>query len=389
MNKIFNLDTNASLAILPEVIEVVKSFSFNCSNPSSIHSLGQNSKALIELSRTNIKKFLNCNNARIVFTSGATEANNQVVSSFFFNSNNNSNFVTSNAEHLSILNPFLQIQKKSADIRVIDVDSSGYINISKLLNSIDENTKLVSLILANNEIGTINNIQSIVELIKSKNKNCLVHTDAVQAIGKLKVDFDDLGIDLMTISGHKFGALTGIGALIIKKGVTLNPFLLGGSQEHNLRAGTENIIGIVSIGEAAKVLHNRLEKRINSLIKIRESFISKMNQLKIDCSFNVNYKQVNHLPNTISVKFKGVKAADLLVALDLEGIYVSAGSACSSGKPIVSHVLSAIGLTNKEANETIRISFNDDLSTDDIDYILEKFNKLLIQIKEENEYRES
>jgi cysteine desulfurase len=262
----------------------------------------------------------------------------------------------------------------------VNPNTNGEIDPDSVASSLSEETSLVSVMAANNETGVINDIKTVVSLVRARAPRALIHTDAAQLCGKVPFSFHDLGVDLLTISGHKFGALTGVGALVIRKGVEIEPLIDGGPQESKLRGGTENVLGIISMGAAALEAHTELSQRSESMREIRDLFEAEL--CRVIEGISINGEKATRLPNTSSLYIRGVRADDLLVALDREGVYVSGGAACSSGKPEPSHVLSAMGHSEERSRSTVRVSFRAFESREIIPQLVPIFAKAVTRIRD-------
>ncbi len=357
------LDYNASAPLLKEVKEYIVSIIDEYGNPSSVHTSGRKAKNIIEIARKEIASLVNVNKDNIIFTSGATEANNLAL-------NNYDVIVSSNIEHDSIL--------AKENIILVEINKEGYLDLNDLenkLNTIKSNQSvLVSVMLANNETGIIQPIREVAKITKKK-KFCL-HTDAVQALGRIQVDLHDLGCDLMTISSHKIGGPKGAGALLFKSKNNIKSIIKGGSQENNLRAGTEAIISLAGFGKAAKYCN--IEK-MTKVKKIRDFFEEQL--LGSNIGVTIIGRDSKRLPNTFMFGFPNVKTEDLIMALDLEGFEVSSGSACSSGQVEKSKTLMAMGIEEEIIESAVRISLGDYNDEDDA----VNFTKKIIEIN--NRYK--
>jgi len=347
-----NFDANASYGLLPQVKEGLERLGFDHLNPSSVHSGGQKAKALVEEAKTQILKFacLDAKTYDVVFTSGATEANNTAIFSVaekYLNqtSRQNIHFLTSAVEHPSVLAPMRRLRSLG-----FTVNEEVFGRDPSVLGP----AVFASVMLANNETGEIFDLKGLMSELKTNSPQLVFHSDCVQALGKLNLDFSSFGFDMLTFSGHKLGALPGVGALVFRRSLELIPLILGGAQQKGYRAGTENVLGIASFGLAAASLGAKLQERVREFQKRKEILRTILTAGVSQIEFNAEVG--NSLPNTLSVWIKGVHADDLVVALDLDGILVSSGSACSSGRPEPSHVLLALGQTEKRVKETIRIS---------------------------------
>lgn len=338
-----NFDRNASYGLLVEVAGELHRSGLQHLNPSSIHSGGQEARALVEEARERVGILVGASGSdRVVFTSGATEANNMAVSLA-----REGKAVCSAIEHPSVLEPL-----RSFGIDVLEI--APLFSPEAFLDACSEETKVVSLMLANNETGVILSVKETASLIRKHYPNTLIHCDAVQAAGKMELVFSELGVDMLTVSSHKIGGLAGTGALVVSERVPTKAFIVGGPQETRWRGGTENVLGVAAFGVAAKLVHSQLVNRIQSM----ETSTEKFEQLVLNSISEVSFHDFGYqkIPNTLNLHVPGVVADDLVVALDLAGLYVSSGAACASGKPDPSHVLLALGLNEKVARETLRVS---------------------------------
>jgi cysteine desulfurase len=292
---------------------------------------------------------------QVIFTSGASEANNTVVHSFALAG---AHIVSTAIEHPCVLEPLRAAQSRGVSVSLVAPEPNGEVLASSLLSEVRPETKLISVMAANNETGVINRISDIARGVRANKSSVVVHTDAAQLVGKVGASFVDLGVDALTISGHKIGALSGIGALIVKEGISISPYILGGPQEGKLRGGTENLLGVISLGLAASDILSQGEERFRAMQLVRDAFEAQLLAELPDCQ--INGQTAIRLPNTTNVWVPRVRSDDLLVALDLDGIYVSSGAACSSGKPEPSHVLLAMGQKEERVRSTVRISFRAD-----------------------------
>lgn len=377
MDKI-NLDTNASFGLAAHVRDVLQRELKSYLNPSSIHSEGQRSRAVIEHARMSISRLLGVTQKqRVIFTSGATEANNAIVFSSCYYSNadlfesDEYAIVTSSVEHPSILAPVRRMQAEGFPVKIVEPREDGNFDPADFFNVCGPKTRLLSVMLANNETGQILPVREIAQLVKERYPQILIHSDGVQSVGKVPVDINELGIDALTITAHKIGGLTGVGALIADRECHIEPLLLGGAQELKFRAGTENVFGILSFGVAADIGRQRIADGA-SVMKANADFLWSEISRRISGA-TLNNGHLERLPNTLNVRFTGTRADDLVVALDLEGVLVSAAAACSSGKPEPSHVLLALGLTPEESRSSLRISLHDEYQPGELDRAIEIF----------------
>lgn len=354
---IFDLDANASYAPSEHLREVISDAWALVGNPSSLHTRGQRARAAVEDARVAVRQLVGASpRDHVVFTSGATEGNNTVVASAF--SSSAGAIVTSAIEHPCILQPVAMAAARGRPVVYVTPRASGEVCAGDVVEALPTDTSLVSVMAANNETGVKNNIERIAVSVRERAPKALLHTDAAQLLGKEAVSFAALNVDCMTLSGHKCGALPGVGAIVIREGVELTPLLLGGPQEGKLRAGTENILGIISFACAARECIESLSQRAENMAHIRDRFEALLTSTVPGCT--IHGLNADRLPNTSSVAFEGIRGDDLVVALDLAGVLVSSGAACSSGKPDPSHVLAAMGLSEEVVRSTVRFSFRGD-----------------------------
>lgn len=346
-------DNSATTKIFDEVLDdVIDTMKNSFGNASSLHRLGYESEQKIVKYTKILSQILRCKDSEIYFTSGGTESNNLAifgVCDAYKKSGNK--VITTKIEHPSVLKCFNELEQRGFDVVYLDVDEKGYINIQNLIDEIDDNTILVSIMYVNNEIGTIQNIDEIAQKIKEKNKNTIFHTDAVQAFGKININVKN--IDLISVSGHKIHAQKGIGFLYIKSGVRLKNILFGAGQQKGIRSGTINNEGIVGLCKASQIAYENLQKNYENAIKIRNEIISLKDKIDGVC---INGDEQNGIPYILSISFKDIKGEVLLHALEEKNIFVSTGSACSSK---TKKDLSTIYYVNKDnLGSTIRVSFS-------------------------------
>ena len=375
MKKVY-LDNASTTAIRPEVVaEMTTVLLEEYGNPSSSHFFGRNSKNLIELSRKSIAKQLQVTASEIIFTSCGTEANNLILKSCIRDLNI-TRIITSKIEHHAVLHT-LQILQKQYDIQIdyVNILPSGdvdLIHLSDLL--LDSKKTLVTLMHVNNEIGTILNLDRVVKICK-QNK-ALFHTDTVQSIGKTEINLAEIGIDFLVASAHKFHGPKGIGFAFIRKGITLNPIILGGEQEKGMRAGTECVHNIVGMAKAFNIANTNLEKEREAITKIKNYAIQELKKYFPDVKFNGNPDQTFYNVINVNLPFTEEKTAMILFNLDMKGIAVSRGSACQSGSVKPSHVLAEILSDEDLKKPSLRISFSHYNSKEDIDYLIENLQLL-------------
>jgi len=348
------LDHASAMPIDSRVYEFAKEYLLKeFGNPSSLYSLGLNAKKAIEDARVKIQKFINAENEKsIIFTCSATEANNLAIrGTALRNINDGKELVASAIEHISVINPMKDLQKNGFNFNLCPVDSNGIVDLKKLEKLITKNTTVTSIMYANNEIGTIEPIKEISKIVHEKGK--YLHVDAVAAAGKIPIDVQKDGIDLLTLSSNDLYGPRGAGALYIKPGVKLQSVLPGGGQERGLRSGTENVFAIAGMGEAARIIQKEMKKEIERLIKIRDKLINEI--LKIDGSF-LTGNSTHRLPHHASFRFNNIEGESILLNMDMYNIQIATGSACSHKTLEPSHVLIAIGLKHEEAHGSMVIT---------------------------------
>ena len=363
------LDYAATTPVKPEVLEVMLPyFSEKYGNPSSLYSYGQDSKEAITKARKQVAKLIGAGKAEVYFTGSGTEADNwAVIGAAMWKKDKGRHIITSQIEHHAITHSAEYLETQGYELTYLPVDKHGFVSPDDLKQALRKDTTLVSIMFANNEIGTIEPIE---ELCRITQKNgSLFHTDAVQALGNLQIDVKELGVDLMSMSAHKIYGPKGIGALYIKKGINLPVYMQGGAQEMGKRAGTENVSGIVGFGKAAELANDNLESHIVHLRELRDYFIERVLQEIPDVEVNGSLE--SRLPGNANITFKFIEGEATLLMLDLAGIYVSTGSACSSASLAPSHVLKAIGLPIEESYGALRFTFGDATTKDDLDYTID------------------
>ncbi len=353
-DKLTYLDNNATTAIDPAVLEAMRPFLEKYfANPSSGYRCAMQVRDAIEQARSQVAALLACENAEIVFTSGGTESNNTAMRSALETRPDCKHFITTAVEHSAVRNPAQQLQERGYQVTFLGVDSSGRISLRELSDAIRLDTALVSIMWANNETGVIFPMEEIAEM--TEKKGVPLHTDAVQAAGKIPINLRDVPLQFLSISGHKLHAPKGVGALYVNRRARFRPMMLGGSHENNRRAGTENAASIVALGKAAEIAMTKLREEETRVRALRDRFEKALLQNLSDA--RVNGMDAPRLPNTSSVMFDGIESEAALLMLDQENICCSAGSACRTGSLKPSHVLSAMGLVNEEARGSLRFSF--------------------------------
>lgn len=379
MKKYIYMDNAATTPVKKEVLEeMLPYFTEKYGNPSSVYSLGSMSKRAVEDAREKVAKALGANPREIFFTGGGSESDNWAIKGVAFaNYDKGNHIITSKIEHHAILHTCEYLEKKGFEVTYLDVDEYGIVDLEQLRNAITDKTILISIMFANNEIGTIQPIKEIGEI--AKEKNIYFHTDAVQAIGNIKIDVKELNIDLLSLSAHKFYGPKGIGALYVRQGVKIDPLITGGAQERKRRAGTENVPAIVGLGKAIELAYTNFEEKNNRLIKLRDMLIEKIKS-------NIDYVRLNghpvkRLPGNVNMCFQFIEGESLLLSLDMEGIAASSGSACTSGSLDPSHVLLAIGLSHEIAHGSLRLTLGDFNTEEEIDNVVEKLVKIVERLR--------
>lgn len=408
INKKIYLDCASTTPVDKEVLKVMMPYFFDkFGNASSVHSFGQEAMAAIDQSREKIAKLLNCKFEEIIFTGSATEANNLAINGLVkYLSENKYGLISANKrmpfhiisttiEHESIHEPLRQLKEAGHEMTYLKVNKDGLISIFDLEKSIKNNTLLVSVIYANNEIGTIQLIKEIGRLLEKINQKrrennlsrIYFHTDAVQAFQFLECRPDWLKADLLTFSGHKIYGSKGIGALYVRKNTPIYPIITGGGQEFGLRSGTENIANIVGLAKAVELSYKNRETRFKKMLNLRNKLLKSIMKYNRDVKINgsISFSNLlgenNRLPNNLNIRFPGVSSETLIIALDQSGLAISAGSACSSRAMAASHVLTAIGLTDKKAKESVRITLGKDTTEDEIKKTIAIINQTVKKLK--------
>tara|TARA_B100000579_G_scaffold285594_1_gene236687 strand:+ start:10590 stop:11759 length:1170 start_codon:yes stop_codon:yes gene_type:complete len=378
-------DNAATTPVTPEVLEeMLPFFTESFGNPSSLYMLSQDSRSAIEFSRDKVAKVINSNPSEITFTSGGTESNNLAMKGVCLPeiTDDQNEIIISTIEHHAIIHPAEQLKSIGYEVKYCPVDDDGIIKIDDFLNMVTNKTKFVSIMLANNEIGSVQNIKALVEIVREKekdfNKKIYFHTDAVQAVGKISIDVKNLGVDLLSISGHKFNAPKGVGALYINEYVTVEPLLDGGGQERQNRSGTENVPSIVGIGKAIEIAESNRENFYNHTKGLSDRFIDSISNKIPDF---VLHSAENGLSNIVNFSIPNIQGEPILIGLDFKGIMASSGSACSTASIEPSHVLLAKGVDEKLALGSVRLSFSNSNTFEEIDYIVESIYEVCKDLK--------
>ncbi len=382
-NRVY-LDNNATTPLHEEVQKAIIEFLPSFGNPSSMHTIGRTANSYIAGVRKSISQFINCQPNDIVFVGSGSEANNTVINAVTCTDrrcapmlSGRDHIITTAIEHPCVLNTAEFHFHKGVPVDFLSVDQSGKINLDELDQKLTDKTALVSIMMANNEIGTIQDIKKIVEI--AHQKGVLVHTDAVQAFGKIAIDVQDLDVDFLSFSAHKIYGPKGIGGLYIKKGTLFCPLIHGGHQEHGRRAGTENTIGIVGMGKAVDIARADYLEENGRQMKLRDHL--KQGLLDQVPDIVINGHEADCLPNTLNVSFRGAEGESILLYLDMENIAISTGSACASGSLDPSHVLLATGVGAELAHGSVRFSLGRSNTQEDISYVLDKLPPIIEKIR--------
>ncbi len=385
LEKLIYMDYAATTPTRQEVVNTMLPYmTTNFGNPSSIYTLAQDARNAVDSARKTISKILGSRSSEIVFTSGGTESDNTAIKGVSFAMKHLGNhIITSMVEHHAVLHTCQQMEQFGFDVTYLPVDHNGQVRIEDLENSVTENTILVSIMYANNEIGTIQPIKDMVRTVKNKanelSKTIVFHTDAVQAVGHVDIDVTELEVDMLSMSAHTFHGPRGVGALYVKRGTPFESLLAGGGQERQRRSGTENVPGIVGMAHALQLTHTDRKHESLRISKMRDRVVTELSNSVENLVFNGH--PINRLDNNVSVSFKGVEGEPVLMGLDFAGICASSGSACSSASVEPSHVLLAIGRSAEEAQGTLRITLGRDNSEEDIDYLLDVLPNLVNKLR--------
>jgi len=379
MKNTIYLDNAATTRPENEVIEIISELQKNSyGNPSSLHSLGINAEDYLDNARKMIAITLNAKENQIIFTGSGTESNNLAIKGFL--KNKKGKIITSKIEHPSIFNVFKSLEK-DFDVVYLNVDSEGFIDLDQLEKEIDEHTLFVSIIHGNNEIGTIQDIKKISEIIKEKNPKTIFHTDACQSFTKTDIDVLDLGIDMITLNAHKIHGPKGVGALFVKDRSLIQQIVQGGHQESDKRPGTENVPSILGFAKATEIAMNKKDENVSHIKKLQKLLIEKISNEISDVELNGPKNLDKRLCNNINFTFKFIEGEGLLMLLNEQGICVSTGSACSSKVLEASHVILALGKKHKDAHGTIRFSLSKFNTEKEINYTVEKLKEAVIILR--------
>lgn len=371
-------DNSATTKPYDEVIEAVsKGMKEYFGNPSSLHKIGMNCEKRLNEAREYFASTIKCNKEEIYFTSGGSEGNNLILKGLLKPGHH---FITTAFEHHSIISTCKQLEEKGVKVTYLDVDSEGRISLEDLEEAITKDTVLVSIMQVNNEIGVIQDIEAIGKLIKERSSRAKFHVDAVQGYGKLPIDVNKSNVDFLTVASHKIHGPKGVGFIYIKKGIILNSLISGGSQEKGIRAGTENLPGIIGFEKAAQMTFEEMESRYDKVLELKKYFVERLNEIK---DIRINGEIDGFSPYILNVSFLGVRAEVLLHLLEEQNIYVATGSACTSKSSAEhgSYVIKSLGLSNKEVESAIRFSFSYENTKEEVDYTIDVLKKSLMFLR--------
>ncbi len=370
-------DNSATTIVTEDVKDiVVKVMTEDYGNPSSMHMVGVNAEKYLKEAKETISKILKVEPNEIYFTSGGTESNNwAIMGAVEANKRSGKKIITTKVEHASVKSPMKHLEQLGYEVTYLPVDQAGVVQLDALKEAMTEDTILVSIMYVNNEVGAIQPIEEIGKYIKTINKNVIYHVDAIQAFGKMEIKPKKSNIDVLTVSGHKIHGPKGTGFMYLKKNAKVNPFILGGGQQNAMRSGTENVPGIAGLAKASDDCYKHLEENVSKMIALKDYLIDGL--LNID-GVTVNSKKGNEgAPHIVSASFSGVRSEVLLHALEDKGVYISAGSACSSNKPAISETLKAMNIDKDLLGSTVRFSFSRFNTKEEIDYTLEQLKAML------------
>ena len=376
----FYFDNAATTKIKQEVIKQMMPFlTEEYGNPSSLYHIGRSAKRAIDNARNQVAGLINCDKNEIYFTGCGTESDNTAIKGIAYKyKEKGTHIITSKIEHQAILESCETLEKQGFEVTYLNVDKDGIVDLQELENAITDKTILISVMFANNEIGTIEPIKEISRI--AKEKNIIFHTDAVQAAGNTPIDVKEMGIDMLSMSGHKIYAPKGVGALYVKKDIEFDKFMNGGHQEKNKRAGTENLAGIVGMGKACEIAKEEMEYHIKHLQNLRDYYNEQV--IKNIEDIRINGSTEKRLPGNSNISFLGIDSTALLLELDKKGICCSSGSACNSGESNPSHVLTAIGLDGETAKSALRTTFGEFNTRAEVDYLVQNLISCVEELRE-------
>jgi len=380
MDKKIYFDHAATTPTRKEVLdEMIPYFTEKYGNPSSVYSIANITKSAIDQARMRVAEAIGANEKEIFFTSGGTESDNWAIKGIAENYHSKGNhIITTKIEHHAVLETCEYLEKKGYEVTYLDVDEYGLIDLEQLKKSIKDTTILISIMFANNEIGTIQPIAEIGAI--AREKGIVFHTDAVQAVGQVDINVEDMNIDLLSLSGHKIYGPKGVGALYVRRGIKLRSYIHGGAQEKRRRAGTENVPGIVGLGKAIEIVKSNRDEIVKKQIELRDYLIEKV--LKEVPYTKLNGHPTKRLPNNVNFSFRFIEGESLLIMLDMKNICASSGSACTSGSLDPSHVLLAIGLPHEIAHGSLRISLGEKNTKEEIDYLVKSVKEIVSRLRD-------
>ena len=379
MNTVY-FDNSATTKVDDEVLKaMLPYFSESYGNASTIYKLGRENRKAIEEAREKVAKILNCDASEIYFTSGGSESDNTAIKGIAYaNRKKGNHIITSKIEHPAVLDTCKKLEKEGFEVSYIGVDENGILDIEELKREIRPTTTLISIMFVNNEIGTIQPIEEIGKI--AKENNIYFHTDAVQAVGTLRIDVKALNIDALSLSAHKFYGPKGIGALYIRRGIPFDNLINGGHQERSKRAGTENVAGIVGLGKAIEIAYNDLDEHCKKIKELRDYYVEQVE--KRIPYIKINGDRERRVPGNSNISFRFIEGEGLLLNLDLKGICASSGSACTSGSLDPSHVLLAIGLPHEIAHGSLRISMGKYNTKEEVDYLIDSLVEIVSRLRD-------
>ncbi|MCI2774554.1 cysteine desulfurase family protein [Staphylococcus petrasii] len=374
-------DYAATTPVKSEVIDaMMEIYQSHYGNPSSIHTIGRDARRYLDESRRTVAKLLGAKPSEVIFTSGATESNNTAIKGLVYeNEHLGNHIITTKIEHHSVLHVFEELEKEGYDVTYLDVDDTGKVDLDQLEEALTEDTILVSIMFVNNEVGTVEPIYDIEDIVAQS--SALLHVDAVQAVGHLDIKFEDFKIDTMSVTAHKFGGPKGVGVLLVKDQTPIEFSQLGGEQETKRRAGTENLAQIVGLTKALELADENRDNNDIHLMQLKELFLVSLQERAIP--FEVNGSMVETTGHILNLYFPFIDVETMLTLLDLSNIYVSSGSACTAGSTTPSHVLAAMYEDEERAKHSVRFSFNEQTTEQEIKYIVAEIHKIYHKFKEE------
>lgn len=380
MNLIRYFDHAATTKVKEEVLkEMLPYFTMEYGNPSSLYGIGRRAKRAIQEAREKVARAINAKPQEIYFTGCGSESDNLAIKGIAYSLKSKGNhIITSKIEHHAVLNTCKTLEQEGFIVTYLNADEDGLISIEELKNAINDNTILISIMAANNEIGTIEPIEEIGRI--AKEKNIYFHTDSVQAIGNIKIDVQRMNIDSLSMSAHKFYGPKGVGALYVREGVSFTKIQDGGHQEKDKRAGTENVAGIVGLGKAIEMAYQNLDAYNNKITEYRDYFISQIENKISDVKLNGH--RTKRLPGNVNISFKNIDGGELLLKLDEQGICTSTGSACNSTSSAPSHVLTAIGLKQEFLEGSLRVTFGEENTREDVEFLINNLEEIIKKIRE-------